>query len=90
MTRPPLGRLKSVPLRVAWESESGEFTPWLSREENTKLLGEALGLDLEVEAQERNVGPFRADIWYKNTGRGRLASQRRCTCHPGNDLAMSA
>lgn len=66
MTKPPLGRLRPVPLREAWVSESGEFTPWLAQEENIKLLGEALGLDLEVEAQERNVGPFRADILCKN------------------------
>ena len=66
-TTPPLGRLKPVPLRDAWESESGEFTPWLAREENIQILGSALGLDLEVEAQERNVGPFRADILCKNT-----------------------
>ena len=56
-----------MPLRDAWESESGEFTPWLAREENIQILGSALGLDLEVEAQERNVGPFRADILCKNT-----------------------
>ena len=29
------------------------------------LLGEATGLDLELEAQEKNVGPFRADILCK-------------------------
>ena len=68
MSKPPLGRLKPVPLRDAWESESSEFTPWLAKEENIRLLSEALGLELEVEAQERNVGPFRADILCKNTG----------------------
>ena len=56
-----------MPLRDAWESESGEFTPWLAQEENIQILGSALGLDLEVETQERNVGPFRADILCKNT-----------------------
>jgi hypothetical protein len=39
----------------------------LAREENIALLAEAIGLDLEVEAQERNVGPFRADILCKDT-----------------------
>ena len=38
-TTPPLGRLKPVPLRDAWESESGEFTPWLAREENIQIPG---------------------------------------------------
>jgi len=55
-----------VDLRDAWESEAGDFTPWLAATENIALLGDALKLDLEVEAQERNVGPFRADILCKN------------------------
>lgn len=31
------------------------------------MLGETIGIELEVEAQERNVGPFRADILCKDT-----------------------
>jgi hypothetical protein len=30
------------------------------------VLGEALNIDLELEAQERAVGPFRADILCKD------------------------
>ena len=30
------------------------------------MLGETIGVELEVEAQERNVGPFRADILCKD------------------------
>jgi hypothetical protein len=62
-----LGKLEPVELREVWESESAEFTPWLAREDNIELLGDAIGLELEVEAQERNVGPFRADILCKDT-----------------------
>lgn len=54
-------------LREAWESEAGDFTPWLAQPDNITVLAEAIGLDLQVEAQERNVGPFRADILCKNT-----------------------
>lgn len=54
-------------LREAWVSEAGDFTPWLAQPDNITVLAEAIGLDLEVEAQERNVGPFRADILCKNT-----------------------
>lgn len=61
-----LGRLEKVDLRDIWESEATEFTPWLAREENLALLGDALGLTLELEAQEKNVGPFRADILCKD------------------------
>ncbi len=62
-----LGRLEKVDLRDAWASEAGDFTPWLALEENIALLGDTIGIDLEVEAQEKNVGPFRADILCKDT-----------------------
>lgn len=57
-----LGRLQKVELREVWSSESSHFTPWLAQEENLKLLGEAIGIELELESQEKEVGPFRADI----------------------------
>jgi hypothetical protein len=63
-----LGRLKKVELRDVWKSEAQDFTPWLAREENLALLGDAIGLDLELEAVEENVGPFRADILCKEDG----------------------
>lgn len=57
-----LGRLECHELRDVWPSEAADFTPWLARPENLDLLGQALGLRLELEAQERAVGPFRADV----------------------------
>ena len=65
--KPLLGKLESVPLRDIWQTEGGDFTPWLAKEENLKLLGEAIVMELELEATEKNVGPFRADILCKNT-----------------------
>jgi hypothetical protein len=65
-----LGLLEKVDLRDIWATEAGDFTPWLALEENLKGLGEAVGLDLELEATERNVGPFRADILCKDTDTG--------------------
>ena len=62
----PLGRLEQIDLREAWESEPGHFTPWLAQDENLRLLGETIGIDLECEAQEKKVGLFRADILCKN------------------------
>ena len=61
-----LGRLTKVPLRKFWEDEEVDFTPWLAREKNISLLGKTIGLELEVEAQEKHVGPFRADILCKD------------------------
>ncbi len=57
-----LGRLKKIDLREQWNSEAQDFTPWLAKNENIELLGETLGIELEVQGQEENVGPFRADI----------------------------
>jgi len=62
-----LGKLVKVELREAWKDEAHEFTPWLAQEENIKLLGDTIGIELEVEAQEQEVGPFRADILCKDT-----------------------
>jgi hypothetical protein len=70
-----LGRLERVDLRDIWLSEASDFTPWLARKENLDILGQTLGIDLELEAQERPVGPFRADILCKDIGSDR---QRRC------------
>lgn len=63
----PLGRLERVDLRTAWPSEAQDFTPWLAKDENISVLAETLGMELEVEAQEKDVGPFRADILCRDT-----------------------
>ncbi len=62
-----LGKLESVDPRTVWAVESTDFTPWLSTDENIVLLGEAIGMELEVQHQEKSVGPFRADILCKHT-----------------------
>lgn len=67
MSNTELGRLKNVDLRSHWLNEAADFTPWLASEENISLLGEAIGLDLEVQDQESRVGPFRADILCRDT-----------------------
>lgn len=62
-----LDRLKRVDLREVWEDEASKFTPWLAQEDNLDLLGDTIGIDLELEATEKDVGPFRADILCKDT-----------------------
>lgn len=62
-----LSRLKGVELRDIWENEAQHFTPWLAEDENLILLGETLGIELELEAQEINIGDFKADILCINT-----------------------
>jgi hypothetical protein len=38
-----------------------------AHEENLEMIGEVIGMGLELEVQEKNVGPFRAYILCKNT-----------------------
>jgi hypothetical protein len=66
MSKDSLGRLEKVELREIWEREDTHFTPWLAREENIELLGSSIDMDLVVEAEEKDVGPFRADILCKD------------------------
>jgi hypothetical protein len=61
-----MGKLEPVDIRRVWETEAGAFTPWLARHANITLLAETIGIELEVEAQEKAVGPFRADILCKD------------------------
>ncbi len=62
-----LGRLERVDLRNIWRTEDQHFTPWLARAENLSVLAETLGMELELEAEEKRVGPFRADILCRDT-----------------------
>jgi hypothetical protein len=67
MSRPDLGRLEKVDIRSLWKNEASEFTPWLAEPENMQLLGDTIGLELQVESVEKEVGPFYADILCKET-----------------------
>ena len=58
MSGQDLGRLIRVELRDVWQSEASHFTPWLAREANLSILSETLGLELELEAQEKPVGYY--------------------------------
>ena len=53
-------RFRRVELRDIWPHEAQDFTPWLA--ENLVFLAEVLDMDLELEATEKRVGDFRADI----------------------------
>lgn len=64
---PKLGKVQRVDVRSAWPNEASHFTPWLASDEGMELLQEALGMGLEVEATEKFVGPFKADILAKRT-----------------------
>lgn len=65
-----LGKIKKLDVRKVWSNEASDFAPWLAKEENIALLGNAVGLELEVENTEVAVGPYSADILAKDTGTG--------------------
>ena len=66
MKKVELGSIEQIDVREIWEKEDADFTPWLAQEENIRRLSLALGIDLVVEAEEKEVGPFRADILCKD------------------------
>ena len=57
-----LEKLSPVELRDYWENESADFTPWLAEEDNIALLGDSIGINLEVVGIERSAGDFKVDI----------------------------
>jgi hypothetical protein len=71
MTTPTLGRLEKVDVRQIWKNEASDFTPWLALPENIQLLGDSIGLELEVESVEKEVGRYFADILCKETSSDR-------------------
>lgn len=64
-----LTSLLSVPVSSVWPTEPHHFTPWLL--DNSTLLSEVLGVDVELEAREHKVGPFSLDLIGKEVGSGR-------------------
>ncbi len=70
MAATDLARLEPVDLRKVWQNEPEDFTPWLAKPDNISLLGETLGLELDVESTEAGVGPYRADIVCRDTADG--------------------
>ncbi len=64
-----LSKIRKLNLRDIWSKEASDFTPWLA--ENIAELGEALGMELELEDQEASVGDFSLDLLAKDLGSGR-------------------
>ncbi len=59
---------RQVDVRKMWKDEAINFTPWLA--EHLDLLGDAVGLKLELVRQEVPVGPFSLDILAKDVVTG--------------------
>src|SRR5262245_23515123 len=62
MTSQTLGRLEQVDLRTIWATEATAFTPWLAQPENLAILGETLGIDLELRAAEDRIAQLHEEV----------------------------
>jgi len=82
-----LGKLTYIDdLRTIWKHEEKEFTPWLAQ--NISLLGESLGLDLEIVSVEHGVGAFSLDILAKDTEGNFVAIENQLEITDHNHLGQ--
>ena len=82
MTTPNLAKIERVDLREAWPHEAQDFTPWLA--ENIAELGEALGMDLELQQTEAAVGGYSLDVLATDLNQNRpviIENQLEATNH---------
>jgi hypothetical protein len=87
------GNLERVELRKAWANEAAQFTPWVAA--NLSLLGDAIGISLELEQTEKSVGSFSADVLCRDTLTSRLVLienqiERTDHTHLGQTLTYAA
>lgn len=55
-----LGKIENVDIREIWPNEASDFTLWLA--DNIADLGNALGLELDLQQREATVGEYSLDI----------------------------
>ena len=61
-----------VDVRSKWRSEAYDFTPWLAK--NLHLLGDEIGMKLDLVQMEKPRGPFSLDILAKESDSGDLVA----------------
>jgi len=72
MAKAPVGRLEKIEdLKDFWNSDTQDFTPWLSI--NIELLGQVLGANLKVVSKSKEViKGYRPDLVCKERKTGRM------------------
>ena len=79
-----MGKFKKIELREVWKHEALDFTNWLAKVENLKLLGDGIGFDLKLTQTEAPVGSFNVDILAEEENTGRkiiIENQLEATDH---------
>lgn len=69
---PELGKIERMEVRDIWLNEAHDFTPWLAN--RLDLLGDALGMELEIVQREAAVGPFSLDILAQDSLTGEMVA----------------
>ena len=64
----PEEEIEQLDIRTMWKDEARDFTPWLAG--NLHLLGNELGMNLELVQGESPVGPFSLDIMAREGDEG--------------------
>ena len=67
-----LGKIERVDIREVWADETSDFTPWLA--DNIDILGDELGMELELVQTEAPVGNYYLDILARNVNGGDMVA----------------
>ncbi|MTI68591.1 MAG: DUF4268 domain-containing protein [Firmicutes bacterium] len=80
-----VGKLTKVKdLRTVWKHEALDFTKWLSKTDNLKLLGDEIGIEINLLETEASIGSFNVDILAEEENTGKkiiIENQLEATDH---------
>ena len=72
MSTVKIGKLTEVDIRDLWKHEQYDFSNWLAKEENIKLLDDEIGLTLMDINKEVYIGSYRCDLVAKDETTGQI------------------
>lgn len=72
MSTVKIGKLTEVDVRDLWKHEQYDFSNWLAKEENIKLLDDEIGLTLIDINKEVYIGSYRCDLVAKDETTGQI------------------
>jgi len=73
MSNPDLDNIQIVEPHELWKDEARDFTPWLA--ENAQQLSEAIGIPIEIDSTEKEVGDFNMDFECKLKQKNEIVTQ---------------